>query len=110
MINVAEMIKDEFIRNGEAAIFGDIDFLEGDVYLFHTDNPDCPTGSSLWAVFDKCVGGKVYLESSTIDGFHFSVWHPLPEWYRYCRESTPDELKRYMSAFGRWEASRSSET
>ncbi len=99
-------MSNESIRSGGANIFDDIDFIEGDVYLFHSNNPDCPADSSLWAVLDKCVDGKIYLESSTIDGEHFSVWHPLPEWYRYCRESTPEEFRRYISAFCRWQISR----
>ena len=104
-------MKDEYkqYRDCQDTHFEGIDFVAGDVYLFHSSDPSCPADSSLWAVFDRYIGGRIYLESSTVDGRRFSVWHRLPIEYRYCRESTPGELKRYMSAFGGWEASRISE-
>lgn len=70
----------------------------GEVYVFNTDDPACPSGSSLWGVFDKCEGGRIYLESSSEDLQHFTHACKLPDRYRYWRLTTRSELRDYISA------------
>ena len=71
-------------------------FAIGDVYLFNKRDPNCPSDSSLWGVFDKCDGGSVYLESSSRDRNVFTAWCRLPDGYRYCRLSTRAEMRQYI--------------
>lgn len=78
----------------------DINLRIGELYLFHTDNPYCPSSSSLWGVYDKRSNHNVYLESSTLDLYHFRIWHKLPKCYRYCRCATRVELRDYMYNIG----------
>lgn len=84
----------------------DFDFEVGDVYLFHTDDPACPADSSLWAVFDKRVGGRVFLNSVTDDLTYFDAECRLPLHYRYCRIATKAELRDFAFALGRFEGVR----
>ena len=70
----------------------------GEVYLFHRTDSDCHPGSSLWGVFDKCIGTGIYLKSSSFDLYHFELWHPLPPDFQYCRLSTRRELRDYVVA------------
>ena len=72
----------------------------GELYLFHTDNPHCPSSSSLWGVYDKSSNHNVYLESSTLDLYHYRIWHKLPKCYHYCRRATRVELRDYMYNIG----------
>lgn len=90
----------ENVRNGHPASF---DFEVGDVYLFHATDPACPAKGSLWGVFDRRNGDTVYLESSTVDFRHLCTRHRLPRRYRYCRLSSPAELRDYMSMLVRFD-------
>lgn len=75
-------------------------FIIGDLYLFHPTKKYCPSRSSLWGIYDKMEDGIIYLESSTLDFRHFSIWHRLPEGYRYSRRATRRELRDYMYNLG----------
>lgn len=75
-------------------------FVIGDLYLFHSTKKYCPSRSSLWGIYDKTEDGVIYLESSTLDLHHFSIWHRLPEEYRYSRRATRRELRDYMYNLG----------
>lgn len=75
-------------------------FVIGDLYLFHPTKKYCPSRSSLWGIYDKIEGGIIYLESSTLDLRHFSIWHPLPSEYLYSRRATRRELRDYMYNMG----------
>ena len=77
-----------------------INFREGELYLFHADNPLCPSSCSLWGIFNKRVNRSIYLESSTDDLRMYSIWHILPKCYLYCRRATRAELKEYMYNMG----------
>lgn len=68
-------------------------FKVGEVYLFHTDNPQCPDSESLWGLYDKHEGNSICLESCSLDQKHFSKGRCLPAEYRFCRLSTRDELR-----------------
>lgn len=72
-------------------------FEDGEVYLFHPSDPDCPAGDSLWGVFDRYDDGVVRLESMTCDMRHFVLRQPLPDVYRHCRIATRAELADYMT-------------
>lgn len=78
-----------------------IKFLIGELYLFHPTKKYCPSQSSLWGIYDKTEDGIIYLESSTLDFHHFSIWHRLPNGYRYSRRATRRELSDYMYNLGR---------
>lgn len=81
------------------------DFEAGDLYLFHTSDPRCPSESSLWGLFDRCEGERILLESSSGSSLsEFRAWHRLPEGYRYCRAATRSELRDYMWSLGFYEA------
>ncbi len=84
----------------------DFEFEVGDVYLFHTDDPACPADSSLWAVFDKRVGDRVFLNSVTDDLMYFDTGYRLPLHYRYCRIATKAELRDFAFALRRFEGKR----
>lgn len=75
-------------------------FIIGALYLFHPTKRYCPSRSSLWGIYDKREDGIIYLESSTRDLHHFSIWHRLPEEYRYSRRATRRELRDYMYNLG----------
>ena len=75
-------------------------FIIGDLYLFHPTKKYCPSRSSLWGIYDKMEDGIIYLESSTLDLHHFSIWHRLPDGYRYTRRATRRELRDYMYNLG----------
>ena len=75
-------------------------FIIGDLYLFHPTKKYCPSRSSLWGIYDKMEEGIIYLESSTLDFRHFSIWHRLPDGYRYIRRATRRELRDYMYNLG----------
>ena len=75
-------------------------FIIGDLYLFHPTKKYCPSRSSLWGIYDRTEEGIIYLESSTLDLRHFSIWHRLPEGYRYSRRATRRELRDYMYNMG----------
>lgn len=72
-------------------------FKVGEVYLFHTDNPQCPDAESLWGLYDRHDGGSIFLESCSTDQKRFSKGRRLPAQYRFCRLSTRDELRDYMA-------------
>lgn len=80
----------------------EIQFIAGEVYLFHKSDPLCPPESSLWGIFDKRIGSSVYLESCTRDHKHFTLWSCLPSAYRYCRLATRSELRDYISSQIYW--------
>lgn len=84
----------------------DFEFEVGEVYLFHTEAPSCPGDGSLWAVFDKRVGGRVFLNSVTDDLTYFDLECRLPLHYRYCRIATHSELRDFAFALGRFEGVR----
>lgn len=75
-------------------------FVIGELYLFHPTKKYCPSHSSLWGIYDRTEDGIIYLESSTLDLRHFSIWHRLPEEYRYSRRATRLELRDYMYNMG----------
>ena len=75
-------------------------FIIGDLYLFHPTKKYCPSPNSLWGIYDRTEDGIIYLESSTLDLRHFSIWHRLPEEYRYSRRATRRELSDYMYNLG----------
>lgn len=75
-------------------------FIIGELYLFHPTKKYCPSRSSLWGIYDKIEDGIIYLESSTLDLHHFSIWHRLPDGYRYWRRATRRELRDYMYNLG----------
>ena len=75
-------------------------FIIGELYLFHQTKKYCPSHSSLWGVYDRAEDGIIYLESSTLDLCHFSIWHRLPDGYRYSRRATRRELRDYMYNLG----------
>ena len=75
-------------------------FVIGELYLFHPSNKCCPSHGSLWGIYDKTEEGIIYLESSTLDLRHFSLWHRLPAEYRYRRRATRSELRDYMYSIG----------
>lgn len=82
-------------------------FRFGEVYIFHRSDENCPVRGSLWAVFDKCIGSDIYLESSSEDLRMFELWHKLPDDYKYCRLATRAELRDFMFALAWYERTRS---
>jgi len=72
----------------------------GELYLFHPNNPLCPSATSLWGFYDKRIGHRIYLEHSTLDMHSFRLWHKLPGGYRYYRLATRRELRDYMYHLG----------
>ncbi len=95
-INLTIGKADSVVRNLLSNYIAAEKFTIGDVYLFHKTNPQCPAGSSLWGVFDKCKDGEIYLESCSTDNEKFDNWCRLPEGYMYCRLATRPELRRYI--------------
>lgn len=79
-------------------------FVIGDLYLFHPTKKYCPSRSSLWGIYDKTEDGIIYLESSTLDLQHFSIWQSLPPKYRYSRRATRRELRDYMYNMGYYDS------
>lgn len=79
-------------------------FVVGDLYLFHPTKKYCPSRSSLWGIYDKTKGGIIYLESSTLNLRHFSIWHQLPRKYRFSRRATRRELRDYMYNMGYYDS------
>ena len=75
-------------------------FRIGDLYLFHTSNPNCPPATRLWGFYDKRINGVIYLEHSSHNLLHFRLWHPLSKAYRYYRLATRSELRDYMFNMG----------
>lgn len=71
------------------------EFRIGDLYLFHTSNPHCPSSSSLWGLY-----GVIYLEHSSHNLLHFRQRHPLSKEYRHYRLATRSELRDYMYNIG----------
>lgn len=70
-------------------------FKVGEVYLFHTDNSQCPNEESLWGLYDKSEENTVYLETCSRDHRHFFRGQRLPAEYRFCRLATREELRDY---------------
>ena len=81
-------------------------FRIGDLYLFHTSNPRCPSSSSLWGFYDKRINGVIYLEHSSSNLHAFRLCHSLPARYRYCRLATRNELRDYMYNLGWFESKK----
>ena len=81
-------------------------FEIGETYLFHPTDPTCDSRHALWGVFQKKVGGTIWLESSSADLRHFQLWCRLPEEYRYCRRSTREELRDYTACSVFWSMER----
>ena len=75
-------------------------FRVSELYLFHPNNPHCPSQSSLWGFYDRSKGGIIYLEHSSRNLCNFRLWHPLSRHYRYCRKATRAELRDYMYNMG----------
>ena len=79
------------------------DFRSGEIYLFHTDDPNCPSDSSLWAkIFEDNR-----IEAYTTDLRTFTLWKPLPAKYRYCRLATREELRDFITGYAYYEALQS---
>lgn len=72
-------------------------FESGELYLFHRGNKRDTSNDSLWGVFDKRIGKRIYLESSSGDLRHFRLWHPLPKCYRCRRLATRSEIRDYVT-------------
>ena len=75
----------------------------GELYLFHSSNPDCPSSSSLWGVYDKTSNGRIYLEHCTTNHRQFQLRYKLPLQYRFHQMSTGSALRDYMYNLGVWE-------
>lgn len=60
-------------------------FRKGEVYMLHTDNPDCPNDSSLWALISESDEDALRIESCSTNLRTFTLWKPLPTEYKYCR-------------------------
>ncbi len=93
-----------------AQLMDEIQFIPGEVYLFHRSDPECPAERSLWGMFDKRIGSSIYLETCTHDHAHFSMWCCLAGDYRYCRISSRSELRDYISNQTYWEMRNSDES
>lgn len=78
----------------------------GEVYLFHPTEMLCPADTSLWGLFDRRIGGRIYLESSSFDLCHFRLWHRLPPSYRYSRRASRSELSDYLFHLAYYECRR----
>jgi hypothetical protein len=82
-----------------------ISFCIGELYLFHSTNPLCPSDTALWGVYDKTDGEQIFLEHCSLDLKTFSLGCALPDEYDYCRLASRSELRDYMYSFGYWEGS-----
>ncbi len=76
--------------------FKEYPFQIGELYLFHTSNPACPSEESLWGVFDKRAADTIYLESSSENLLTFTLRSALPPRYHYVRLSSRSELRDYF--------------
>lgn len=76
---------------------GECPFHEGEVYLFHKSDADCPAESSLWGTFNRSDEEGVHLEILTTDCAFFRYWRLLPSTYRYCRLATREEERYFFS-------------
>lgn len=76
-------------------------FIPGEVYLFSDRDPHCDPSTSLWGMYDKSIGGAVYLSSSSRNMSHFAGWHKLSSRYVHCRLATRAELYRYAVCVAR---------
>ncbi len=85
----------------------DFRFKKDEVYLFHTDDPDCPGDSSLWALINEFDGDSLHIESYTTNLRTFTLWKPLPVKYRYCRLATRNELCEFISNYAYYEVLQS---
>ena len=83
-----------------------LDFVVGDLYLFHKTDKQCSSSNSLWGIYSSIEDGIIYLESSTLNLRTFRLWHRLPNKYRYSRRATRNELRDYMYNMGRFESKR----
>ncbi len=81
----------------------DFNFKNGEVYLFHTDDPNCPNDSSLWAQFFE----NNRIEAYTTDMRTFTLWKPLPAGYKYFRQATREELRDFSTQYAYYEALQS---
>lgn len=81
----------------------DFKFKDGEVYLFHTDDPNCPSDSSLWAQFFE----NNRIEAYTTDLLTFTLWKPLPTKYKYFRQATRQELRDFSTNYAYYEALQS---
>lgn len=82
----------------ETVAIDSFDFTPGELYIFYPEAAVGHADKPVWGVFDKRLGGRIYLESSSSDIAHFEMWHALPECYRRCRLSSRDELRDYFAA------------
>lgn len=82
-------------------------FRKGEVYMLHTDNPDCPSDSSLWALISESDEEALRIESSSTNLRTFTLWKPLPTEYKYCRLTTREELHEFISNYAYYEALQS---
>lgn len=78
----------------------------GEVYLFHPTEMLCPADTFLWGLFDRRIGGRIYLESSSHDLCHFRLWHRLPQSYRYMRRARRSEYRDYIFHLAYYECRR----
>lgn len=81
----------------------DFKFKNDEVYLFHTDDPNCPGNSSLWALINEFDGYSLRIESYTTNLRTFTLWRPLPAIYRYCRLASRRELREFISNYAYYE-------
>ncbi|MBR5464730.1 MAG: hypothetical protein IKU77_02910 [Alistipes sp.] len=73
----------------------EFDPVLGELYLFHTSDPACPSEECLWAVVAQYRAGRLVVESGTTDLSHFDCWFEVSSLYRYVRSATREELRDY---------------
>lgn len=76
----------------------------GELYLFHTTNSRCPSADSLWGVFDRTEGKRIWLETTSRDLLSFTRASRLPPHYRFFRRATRTELRDYWYNCGAFES------
>lgn len=82
-------------------------FKNGEVYLLHTDDPDCPSDGSLWVLISESDEDSLRIESYSSNLRTFTLWKPLPTKYKYCRLATRVELREFISNYAYYEALQS---
>ena len=81
------------VRESETDRPGLEEIVPGELYLYHRDDRNCPSESSLWGVVAWAEDGVVCLETSSRDLFAFRFWYFLPSEYLHARLATRAELR-----------------
>lgn len=82
-------------------------FKNGEVYLLHANDPNCPSDGSLWALISESDEAALRVESCSSNLRTFTLWKPLPTKYKYCRLATREELREFISNYAYYEALQS---